>query len=118
MPVPKKTNITHYRGDTLVIVVSLWNDVERTDPADLSEATIRAQVREQYEDTEVAASFDIEVTGNHITATLTPKSARDLPPRGVWDIEVDWYSDDVNVQTVAAGGIAAEPDVTREPVVA
>lgn len=118
MPVPPKTNITHYRGDSMTILCRLWDDAGKTEPTDLSESTVRAQVREQYDDTEVAAEFEVTVTGNEILANLPPKEARDLPPRGFWDIEVDFYSDDVRVQTVAGGAWTTQPDVTRNGVVA
>ena len=116
MPIPPKTNITHYRGDSLVLQLRLWTDAGKTNPADLSEATVRAQVREESDDAEVAASFDVEVTGNTVVANLSPKSSRDLPAKGFWDIEVDWYSDDTSVQTVAGGGLVTQPDVTRNGV--
>jgi len=118
MPVPDKTNITHYRGDSLVLSITLWNDAGHTVPSDLSAATVRAQVRETYDDAEVAAEFDVVTAANVITANLTPKSSRDLPPKGFWDCEVDWYSDDTSVQTVAGGAWVTAPDVTRNGVVA
>jgi hypothetical protein len=118
MPVPPKTNITHYRGDSMVLQVVLWLDSGHTEPADLSEATVRAQVRATYDSTEAAADFDVEVVGNQITANLPPKESRDLPRNGVWDLEVDWFSDDTSVQTVAGGAWVTSPDVTRNGVVA
>ena len=48
-----------------------------------------------------------------VTANLSPKTARALPPKGVWDLEMDRYSDDVSVVTFAAGGLNAQADVTR-----
>jgi hypothetical protein len=111
-----KANLAHYRGDSLVLKLTLWTDAAKTTPADLTEATVTAQVREQYDDTEVAAAFDVQVTGNTIVANLSPKNARDLPPKAFYDIQVDWYSDDTSVQTVVAGGLTAAPDVTREAV--
>lgn len=116
MTVPIRSNITHYRGDSLVLQLRLWTDANRSVPADLSEATVRAQIRADHDDAEVAASFDVQVEDNVITANLSPKSSRDLPAKGVWDCEVDWFSDDTSVQTVAAGGLVVQPDVTRNGV--
>lgn len=113
MPIPTKVNIPHYRGDSLVIQVRLWADAAKTIPADLALATVRAQVREEYDDTQLVGAFDVNVVGNTITANLSPAAARNLPPLARWDIEVDWFSDDTSVQTVAAGGITADLDVTR-----
>jgi hypothetical protein len=114
MPVPLKSNIVHYRGDSLALLVRLWVDPAKTEPADLSLATVRAQVRETANDNEVAASFEVNVVGNEVNAVLSPKSSRDLPPTAFYDIEVDWFSDDTSVQTIVAGGLNAAPDVTRE----
>jgi hypothetical protein len=116
MPVPPRTNITHYRGDSMVLQVTLWNDALHTVPSDLSAALVRAQVRAAYDDPAIAAAFDVEVDGNVILANLSPKSARDLPPKGFWDLEVDWYADDTSVQTVAAGSWVTQADVTRDGV--
>jgi hypothetical protein len=107
------TNITHYRGDSLALQLTLWTDLEHTVPADLADAVVTAQIREDADDAEVAASFDVGIAGNVVTATLSPESSRDLPPLGAWDVEVDWFGDDTVVQTVAAGKIATVADVTR-----
>lgn len=116
MPVPLKSNIVHYRGDSLALLVRLWVDPAKTQPADLSTATVRAQVRVDPDDTEVAASFEVNVVDNSVTAILSPKSSRDLPPKAFYDVEVDWFSDDTSVQTIVAGGLNAAPDVTRNGV--
>lgn len=113
MPVPTRTNIAHYRGDSLAIQVTLWTDQAHTIPADLAGATVRSQIREDRDDTALVAELATSVAGNVINAYLSPASSRTLPPLGFWDVEVDWFSDDVTVQTVAAGGISSEPDVTR-----
>lgn len=111
-----KTNISHVRGDSLVLQLRLWADAGHTQPADLSEATVCAQVREDYDDTEAAASFDAVIDGGTITLNLSPKSSRDLPPKCVWDVEIDWFSDDSSVTTVAGGGLVVQPDVSRDCV--
>lgn len=116
MPIPPTSNLVHYRGDSLVLRLALWTDAEKTQPADLSTASICAQVRETPDSTEVAATFDVTVEDNIVTANLSPKSSRDLPAKGTWDIEVDWYSDDSFVQTVAGGGLVTKPDTSRDCV--
>lgn len=113
MPVPTKVNIAHYRGDTLVIQLTLWGDAAHTIPADLSTATARAQVRAEQDSGTVAATFDCLIAGQTVTATLPPAQARLLPALGYWDIEIDYFSDDTVVTTVAAGALSAGPDVTR-----
>lgn len=110
---PQRVNLALVRGDSLTLLVHLWQDAEHTIPADLSQATLTAQVREDYDDTEVIGEFDVTVDGGDITLTWPPKYSRGLPPVAHWDLEVDWYSDDHKVQTMLAGAVAAEKDVSR-----
>ena len=90
----------------------LWTDSDKTQPADLSGATVRAQVREDRTSSD-ATDFEVSVTDNVVTLHLLPKSTQDLADTNVWDCQVDWQSDEVNVQTVVAGSIVASGDVTR-----
>jgi hypothetical protein len=113
MPQPTQLNISHYRGDSLTLSISVWGDVAHTDPVDLAGAIVSGQVRADPDDSQVVADLDIEVETNVIRATLTPKGARALPELSSWDVQVDWFGDDTSVTTVAAGKIVALPDVTR-----
>lgn len=113
MPVPEKVELQHYRGDTFGMVLRLWDDVEKTVPSDLSNATTTAQVRAQTEAADVLESFEVGVVANEITLILAPAQTRVMPETVVFDCQVDWQSDDVNVQTVIAGTISFGRDVTR-----
>jgi hypothetical protein len=114
MPVPQKLNITHYRGDTLGMLVRLWEDAEKTTPSDLSASVVTAQVRVTTE-TPIIGTFDVTVATNEITMVLDPLQSADLPPACVYDIRVDWEGDGKNIQTVLAGDMTITPDVTRTP---
>jgi hypothetical protein len=113
MPVPLNQDIAHYRGDTLSVVLRLWEDEAKTDPADLAAATVTAQVRATATSATAIASFDVAVAGNMITLTLLPEQAQLLPTKAVYDCQVDWTSDATRVQTVVAGKLTAAADVTR-----
>jgi hypothetical protein len=114
MATPDKVSFTHYRGDTLAFSVEVWDDADKTIPSDLSAALVSAQVRESPDDTQVLADLEVTVTGNTVNLVLPPKGARELKASNVFDVQVDWYADDTNVQTVLAGTISAGKDVTRE----
>jgi hypothetical protein len=114
MPVPVTQDIAHYRGDTLTVAIRLWEDDAKTDPADLSAATVTAQVRASASAKTPVATFGVEVAGNQVTLTLPPPAAQLLPTKAVYDCQVDWQSDDVNVQTVLRGALTADPDVTHD----
>lgn len=113
MPVPVKQDIAHYRGDTLSVVLRLWEDEAKTDPADLAAATVTAQVRVSTSAKTPIASFGVETAGNQITLTLLPDQAQILPAKAVYDCQVDWTSDATRVQTVVAGALTAAADVTH-----
>lgn len=115
MALPARRDITQYRGDTLAMVVRLWQDGAHTVPVDLTGATVQAQVRTSAVDEMIAATFGISIADNAVTLTLTPSQTRDLPANGVWDCEVDWQSDGQNLQTVLAGSVVVTQDVTRLP---
>jgi hypothetical protein len=95
------------------VLIRLFEDAAKTVPSDLSEATVTAQVRATSEASAVLADFDVAVTGNEISLVLTPAKSRSLPAAAVYDCQVDWQGDDVNVQTVLAGTLTVSPDVTR-----
>ena len=94
------------------MLVVLWADPAKTVPADLSEATVRSQVRATMTSTD-AVDFDVTVVDNMVTLLLAPAKTQGLADTNVFDVEVDWHSDRINVQTVVAGTIAAAGDVTR-----
>ena len=113
MTAPFKYAIEQWRGDTCSVLFRLWRDSGGT-PVDLTGAVVTAQVRETAESADPAsAEFDVSVTGNEVTLTLTPEQTRALPASGVYDLQVDWLADGTQIQTVAAGKITTSHDVTR-----
>lgn len=104
--------ITHYRGDSLALVIHVWNNDAHTDPADLSTANVDAQLKVNATDPDFVDEFGVSIAGNAITLTLTPAQTRALPVKTVWDVQVDWFSDDTTVTTIATGTLTENQDVT------
>jgi hypothetical protein len=113
MPVPTKFDVTHYRGDTLALAVTLWDDDTHTVPSDLSAAKIAAEVRTAPSAPDVVTSFAVSVVGNVVTLTLDAEQSQELPPKCSYDVEVDWTGDRSRVQTVVQGALTITADVTR-----
>lgn len=113
MVVPLTRDVPHYRGDTLVLQVRLWEDTARTVPSDLTAALVAAQVRAFPDALVELVAFAVDVAGNEITLRLTGDQTQVLPPVSSYDCEVDWYGDQSRVQTVMAGKIGIVQDVTR-----
>lgn len=105
--------LTTTRGDTFGFKLRLWQDLEKTIPADLSSAIVAAQLRQTPDSEEIEATFATEISGHEITLTLLPTQTAVLPQRCVWDIQIDWEGDATSIQTVARGTLTVGPDVTR-----
>ena len=75
MPVPPKQAVSHYRGDTLAIKLTCWQDDKKTVPCNFTGATIVSQLRVKADDAQPADTFAVSVTGQVVTLSLTP--ARD-----------------------------------------
>lgn len=113
MPVPPNESFTHYRGDTFTALVHVWDDTAHTIPSDLTGAAVAAQIRVSTSATAVITTFDVTKSGNTITLRLPPAKVEKLPQRSVYDVEVDWQADRVNVQTILRGSFTVDPDVTH-----
>lgn len=114
MAAPSKTALQVYRGDAVGLRVTLWQDAEKTQPADLTGADVNAQIRASADSAEVIADFDVAVETNVVMLHLFPKQSAVLPALSVFDLEVVW--DGVGgeqVQTVLVGSITTTADVTR-----
>lgn len=120
---PGKYDLDLYRGDSYVWEFRLWTDEARTDPVDLSTATVAAQIRDKSGGA-IVIDLACEVvagtagpppitTHNTIRTTLAAALWDDAPGlgAGVWDLEVTYA--DGTVQTVLAGKATATPDVTN-----
>lgn len=111
MPVPQTLPLKHYRGDTLGLLLKLWNDVNHTQPTSLTGASVLAQVRSNPDSDVVITTFASSITGSQITLTLTPAQTALLPDNASYDVQIT-YSGGA-VQTVLAGDLDAVPDVSH-----
>jgi len=107
------TGLSTIRGDSFGFLLRVWQDPDKTIPADLSEAVITSQLRLTPDSEEVEAAFNIAVTGNEVALSLLPTETAVLPSRTVWDIQIDWTGDGTSIQTVAHGSLSVGADVTR-----
>lgn len=101
------------RGDSFGFLIRVWQDPDKTIPADLSEAVVRAQLRLTPDSEEIEATFATAIAGNEISFTLLPTETATLPQRSVWDVEIDWDGHGTSVQTIAHGSLTVGADVTR-----
>lgn len=107
-----KVDINHWRGDSLSLLIRVWDDDAHTVPSDLSSATVTADLKVKNTDEIAVDTFGISISGNDVTLSLTPAQSRAMPPKTVWDCQIDWYSDDARVTTVVTGTLTENQDVT------
>jgi hypothetical protein len=109
---PAVYNLDLYRGDTLRLQLRLWNDEDRTDPTDLDGVIASSQIRVRP-DAEPAVELTCTITApNTVDVTLDSDLSRDLPKKGVWDLQLAWPGGDVF--TPVGGKVSTKPDVTVE----
>jgi hypothetical protein len=105
-----------YRGDTYRWTIKLWVDPNKTQPADLSGVTAKAEIRERPAGTNITVMPCTVTQPNIIDMVLSSDACRALPARGVWDLQLTYASGDV--ATVIAGPVVLTDDVTDSTLVA
>jgi hypothetical protein len=107
---PAKYDLNLYRGDTVRMRLSLWYDAGRTQPLDLDGAAVASQIRLRP-DAQPILNFITTVTlPNIVDLLLLSTEARELPKKGVWDVQITFADGDV--MSPIAGSMAMKPDVT------
>jgi hypothetical protein len=99
-----------YRGDTHVWRFVLWQDPEKTEPVDLADVTVKAEIRDRPAGT-VIHPIAITVTlPNVVDAKLSSAETKALPANGRWDLQLTdaagWVS------TILAGVVKVTGDIT------
>jgi hypothetical protein len=100
-----------YRGDTYRWQFTLWSDVDKTQPVDLTDVTARSQIRDKPAG-KLLATIDCAITQpNVILATLTADECAKLTGSTcAWDLQLTWPNTDIT--TLLAGAVAVTTDVT------
>ena len=103
--------IALYRGDTWHLEITAWLDAAMTQPADLTGAEARAEIRDKPNGSLICTIACAISLPNTIRMTLPPSETTKAPRAGVWDLQLRWPNGDV--QTIAAGAVCTTDDVTR-----
>lgn len=111
---PGKQDLALYRGDTFRLVLKAWDDANKTQPSDLSEATAKAEIRDKPAG-KVLASFACTIEEpNIIHLVLDAATSGILPSKGAWDVQLTYAGGDV--RTVVYGAVKVVTDVTDSAV--
>jgi hypothetical protein len=109
--IPASYDLQLYRGDTGRWQFKLWTDDAKTIAADLTGVTVAAMIRDKAVGGVYSLPLACVVTlPNIIDMDLTPVQSRDLPAKGVWDLQLTYTSGDI--VTVLKGNVTLTQDVT------
>lgn len=107
---PGKYALALYRGDTYRWRFTMWADTGKTQPADLTGASAKAEIRDTAGG-KLLADIACTITDpNFVDAVLTADQSKTLPSKGQWDLQLTMASGDVH--TVLAGAVTLTGDVT------
>lgn len=107
---PQSVGLRMYRGDDFGFDLPPVLDAA-LDPADLTGATVLAQIRATPDATVVQAEFDYAITGNVVTLFLSADKVAAVTDRSRWDCELTFG--DGSIRTIAFGPVAVVADVSR-----
>lgn len=116
--IPGNYDIQIYQGDSYYGPLITLPDLSSFGgPADLTTATVTAQIRKKATSTDVLAEFEVDVVddeASQLRLKLSPaETAAITAEEGVWDLQVEegeWTG------TPLAGAVTFSKEVTRPPV--
>lgn len=107
---PATYDLSLYRGDTLRLQLRLWLNEDRDDPADLDGVIAASQIRLKPDGEPVLELQCLLTLPNVIDLTLDADASRNLPRKGVWDVQLIYPGGDVI--TPIGGKVTMKKDVT------
>jgi hypothetical protein len=100
-----------YKGDSYRFQFLIWLDAAKSQPVDLTDVMVKAEIRDKPAGQQIYALDCSIVLPNTIEAILTPLVSASLPVGSlVWDIQLTYPDGMVN--TVLAGKVTVTQDVT------
>lgn len=110
---PGRYDLSLYRGDTYQWRFLLWADPEQTDPFDLTDILVAAEVRERPGGTRITELVCVVTLPNQVDVTLNADQCGMLPTKGAWDLQLTQPGPPDVVRTVIAGQVIVTADVTE-----
>jgi hypothetical protein len=108
--VPSTYPLTIYRGDTARWQFRVWADAAKTTPIDLTEATVKSEIRSNSGSVVTALACAVTLP-NTIDVELSATASQALTTAPAhWDLQLTW--DNGDVQTPVAGAVTLQQDVT------
>lgn len=105
---PASLPLDLYRGDSYALRL-LFTD-SNNNPIDFTGVLAKAQIRDRPAGTTIVPLTCVITLPNQIDVTLLATDSQNLPPAGVWDLQLTYASGDV--RTPIAGPVTVTADVT------
>ena len=113
MALPATYSLALYRGDSFRMQFRLWADAAKTQPVDLTGATVAAEIRGAPSSLPWHA-FSCSIASNIIDIAMTADQTAGLPANAYWDLQVAYASGDV--QTIVMGGVSVRGNITSSTI--
>jgi hypothetical protein len=111
---PGTYDLCIYRGDTGRWRFICWQDAAKTMPSDFTGAVAAAQIRDRPGGNQITQLYCGVIAPNTVDVAVLPADSANLPPRGVWDLQITYASSDI--RTLVAGKVLVSGDVTQTAV--
>jgi hypothetical protein len=107
-----------YRGDDYHWIFKLWSDQQKTQPVDLTDVRVRAEIRDQSQGKNIIPLTCTVDLPNTINMILLATDSINIPrPNAAWDLRLMYVNG--NRRTILGGPVIVIPDITDStPVVA
>ena len=111
---PGKFDLKIYRGDSYRYRFVMWADEDKTQPADLTGVSAKAELRVTHGGVVIGEMVLTITLPNLIDGVLTPETTSAITTKGgVWDLQLSFGGPPAtDVKTVLAGAVIMTPDVT------
>lgn len=111
MSLPGTYSLSLYRGDSYAWQFVLWTDAEKTQPADLTGVTAKAEIRDRSGGSSIMELLCTVELPNTVRVELTADTWLGwLLAKAVWDLQLTYPGGEVI--TVVSGSVTVTADVT------
>jgi hypothetical protein len=116
---PARYDLSLYRGDSYSWQFDLWDDVDKTQPSDLTGVTAKAEIRDRPAGSTIMPLTCTVNLPNHVVVAMPASTWGSWTLRkGSWDLQLTYPNTPADVVTILAGDVAVTIDVTDSTSVA
>ena len=109
MATPGTFDLDVYRGDSYRWQFNLWADAGKTQPVDLTDVVVKAEIRDKPGGSKVTLIDCTIMEPNTVEIYLSAAKSKSLT-KGSWDLQLTYPSEEV--ATVLVGSVSVTADIT------